>query len=122
MEGLVVLSVALLFGSRISALATGGIVFGLYGIAFIGGWVEQIGSMLENQASVNIGIISSLIMPSEALWRKAAFEMQSSFAGDLMMTPFTTSSVPSSAMVVYSVFYLAGLIFLTLRTFLKRDL
>ncbi|MHC1783025.1 MAG: ABC transporter permease [Anaerolineaceae bacterium] len=122
MEGLVVLSVALLFGSRISALATGGIVFGLYGIAFIGGWVEQIGALLENQASIEIGIISSLIMPSEALWRKAAFEMQSSFAGDLMMTPFTTSSVPSSAMVVYSVFYLAGLIFLTLRFFSKRDL
>jgi Cu-processing system permease protein len=122
MEGLVVLSVALLFGSRISALATGGIVFGLYGIAFIGGWVEQIGSLLQNQASINIGIISSLIMPSEALWRKAASEMQSSFAGDLMMTPFTTSSVPSSAMMVYSVFYLAGLIFLTLRFFSKRDL
>ncbi len=122
MEGLVVASVALMFGSRLSALATGGIVFGLYGIAFVGGWVEHIGALLQNQASINIGIISSLIMPSEALWRRAAFEMQSSFAGGLMVTPFNTFSVPSPAMIVYSVFYLAGLVVLTLRFFLKRDL
>lgn len=122
MEGLVVASVALMFGSRLSALATGGIVFGLYGIAFVGGWVEQIGALLQNQASINIGIVSSLIMPSEALWRRAAFEMQSSFAGELMVTPFTTVSVPSTVMVGYSVLYLAGLVILTLRFFLKRDL
>jgi Cu-processing system permease protein len=122
MEGMVVASIALLFGSRISALATGGIVFGMYGIAFIGGWVEQIGSFLQNQASVNIGIVSSLIMPSEALWRRAAYEMQSSFASDLMVTPFTTYSVPSPAMLAYSFLYLAVLLFLTLRIFSKRDL
>jgi Cu-processing system permease protein len=122
MEGLVVLSIALFFGSRISALATGGIVFGLYGIAFIGGWVEQIGSLLKNQAAINIGIISSLIMPSEALWRRAAYEMQSSLAQDFVVTPFSTTSVPSSAMLVYSILYLMVLVILTLRVFLKRDL
>jgi ABC-type transport system involved in multi-copper enzyme maturation permease subunit len=122
MEGLVVASVALMFGSRLSALATGGIVFGLYGIAFVGGWVEHIGALLQNQASIHIGIISSLIMPSEALWRRAAFEMQSAFAGGLMVTPFNTFSVPSPAMIVYSAFYLIGLVVLTLRFFLKRDL
>lgn len=122
LEGLTVLSVALLFGSRLSALATGGIVFGLYGIGFIGGWVEQIGALLQNQASVNIGIISSLIMPSEALWRRAAYEMQSPFAQNLMVTPFTTTSVPSPAMLVYSLLYLALLLTLTMRFFATRDL
>lgn len=122
MEGLVVLTIALLFGSRISALATGGIVFGLYGIAFIGGWVEQIGSLFKNQAAINIGIISSLIMPSEALWRRASYEMQSSLAQSFVITPFSTTSVPSPAMLFYSILYLLVLLTLTLRFFLKRDL
>ena len=71
LEALLVMTVTLLCSSTFSTLATGGIVFGLYGLAFIGGWVEQFGAILQNQAAVNVGIISSLIMPSEAIWRRA---------------------------------------------------
>ena len=82
------MTVALLCSSRLSALATGAVVFGLYGLAFIGGWVEQIGSVLQNQTAINVGIVSSLIIPSEALWRRAAYEMQSPLSGALGMSPF----------------------------------
>jgi ABC-type transport system involved in multi-copper enzyme maturation permease subunit len=76
-ESLLVMSITVACSSTFSTLATGGIVFGLYGIAFIGGFVEQIGAVLKNQVAVNIGIISSLIMPSEALLRRATYEMTS---------------------------------------------
>jgi hypothetical protein len=74
-DALLVMTVTLACSSRLSTLATGGVVFGLHGIAFIGGWVEQFGAFLQNQRAGNVGIISSLIIPSEALWRRAAFEM-----------------------------------------------
>ncbi len=65
LESLLIMTVALLFSSRLSALATGGVIFGLYGMSFIGGWVEQIGAVLQNQTAVKVGIVSSLIIPSE---------------------------------------------------------
>jgi Cu-processing system permease protein len=127
LECLVVMSVAMLCGSRLSALATGGVVFGLYGISFIGGWVEQIGAVLRNAGAANataidIGIISSLIMPSEAMWRRAAFEMQAALSGSFGLSPFGTASVPSLAMIIYTLLYLVVCVALSIRWFGKRDL
>ncbi len=122
MESLLVMTVALLFSSRMSALATGGVIFGLYGMAFIGGWIEQIGSALQNQTAVNVGILTSLIIPSEALWRRAAYEMQSPISGVLGLSPFGTTSVPSPLMIGYTVVYLFAALGLTVLIFRKRDL
>lgn len=116
------LGVSLLGGSRLSTLANGVIAFGLYGIAFVGGWIEQIGAMLNNQTAVNIGILCSLIIPSEAIWRRAAFELQSPLSGVLGFSPFTSVSVPSPAMIVYAVLYALASLFLAMRAFQKRDL
>ncbi len=66
-NGLIMMTLTLAFSSSMSTLATGGAVFGAYGIAFIGGWVERIGAALNNQTAVDLGIFSSLLLPSEAL-------------------------------------------------------
>jgi ABC-type transport system involved in multi-copper enzyme maturation permease subunit len=121
-ESLVIMTLSLMCSGMMPALATGGVVFGLYGLAFIGGWVEQFGSLVQNQTAVNVGIITSLIIPSEALWRRAAYEMQSPLAGALGMSPFGTVSVPSIAMVVYAGVYLAAALFTAVRVFQDRDL
>src|SRR5574340_1112527 len=101
--------------SSFSALATGGVVFGLYGLAFIGGWIEQFGAMIQNATAVKVGIIASLIMPSETLWRRAAFEMQTPLAGALGMSPFGTISVPSPLMIGYTGLYLLVTLALAIR-------
>src|SRR5436309_14602379 len=56
LESILIMSVSLACSSTFSSLATGGIVFGLYGLGIIGGWVEQIGSALRNQTAVHLGI------------------------------------------------------------------
>ena len=122
LESLVVMTVAMLFSSRFSALATGGVVFGLYGLAFIGGWIEQIGAVLNSQTAVQVGILTSLIIPSESLWRRAAYEMQSPLSGLLGISPFGASSVPSLLMVAYAEVYLLAVLALTVRVFQQRDL
>ena len=48
LEGLTVLSVTLLGSSLMSTLANGVVVFMLYGVAFVGGWVEQIGTLASS--------------------------------------------------------------------------
>ncbi len=120
---LLVLNITLLGGTRLSTLANGVLVFAAYGVAFIGGWIEQIGAFLGNETTAVIGIVSSLLMPSEALWKRASFEMETALAGAVPPNPFTAvASVPSVAMVIYAIAYAAAALALAVHCFNRRDL
>ncbi len=121
-NAMLLLGVSLAGGAILSTLANGVLVFGLFGIAFIGGWIEQIGSFIQNQTAVNVGIISSLIIPSEALWKRAAFEMQSPLVAALGFSPFTAASMPSLLMVLYGMVYAVLALLLAISLFNRRDL
>jgi sulfite exporter TauE/SafE len=69
-----------------------------------------------------VGIITSLIIPSESLWRRAAFEMQSPLSGVLGMSPFGTTSAPSMLMIGYAAVYLVVVLMAAVSTFNHRDL
>jgi len=71
---------------------------------------------------VTVGIVSSLLMPSEALWHRASFEMQSSLARSLQFTPFANASTPSVAMIGYAMAYLLIAFAIAIRHFRERDL
>jgi Cu-processing system permease protein len=125
LEGLVLLSLSMLGGTRLSTLTNGVTLFMLYGLAFIGSWVEQIGTAFESDSAVRVGIVTSLIMPVEALWRRAAHLMQPSIAGletTGFISPFSAISVPSPAMVAYAIAYSIIMLTLAMRTFGRRDL
>jgi ABC-2 type transport system permease protein len=122
MESLVLLSVTFAFATYFSTLTTGVLTLGLHGLAFLGGWIEQFGAITQTQRAVNVGVIASVLMPSEALWRRAAFEMQSPLASSLRISPFSTLSVPSIAMVFYALLYLAIALAVAIRRFSRRDL
>jgi ABC-type transport system involved in multi-copper enzyme maturation permease subunit len=126
LNAVILLGISLLGGASLSTLANGVLVFGLFGIAFIGGWIEQIGAFMPdpatNQTAMNIGVITSLIMPSEALWKRAAFELQSPLLTMMGDTPFTARYYPSDAMMIYSVIYLLVVFALSIQRFNQRDL
>lgn len=122
LESLLIMTISLSCSSFLSGLATGGVVFGLYGLSFIGGWVEQIGALMQNQTAVKVGIVTSLIIPSESLWRRAAVEMQSPLSAALDMSPFGTVSAPSGLMIGYAVVYLVVMLMAAVSMFNHRDL
>lgn len=122
LNGLLVMTLALALSSSLSTLATGGTVFGLYGVAFIGGWVERIGSMLKNQTAINVGITSSLLMPSEAIWNLAANRMTNQLANSFGATPFSFALTPSPMMIAYTFAYLLAFIGVAVWNFNHRDL
>ncbi|KAB8142631.1 ABC transporter permease [Chloroflexia bacterium SDU3-3] len=121
LEALLLISCSLLGGTRLSTLTNGVLLFMLYGLAFIGAWVEQIGSLFDSDAAVNIGIISSLLMPVESVWRRAAYLMQPAISNSIP-SPFSSASIPSPAMVIYAVAYGVIMLVLALRQLEKRDL
>jgi ABC-2 type transport system permease protein len=122
LECILMLSLTFRMGASFSSLTNGVVVLGLHGIAFIGGWIEQAAALTHSPRALNVGITASLIMPSEALWRRAAFEMQSPIVSTLGFTPFSAASVPSKFMILYAGLYLALALALAVRRFSKRDL
>jgi ABC-type transport system involved in multi-copper enzyme maturation permease subunit len=122
LEGTVLLTLALAGGTRLTTLANGVTVFGLYGLAFVGGWMEQIGTMIGNATARYLGIAASLLVPSESLWQLASYHMQPALTRDVQLGPFLTASVPSPLMVAWAFGHVLLVVLVALRLFRTRDL
>ncbi len=122
LESMLLLSVTFFFGTSFSTLTNGVLALGLHGLAFLGGWLEQAGALTNTPKAVAVGIIASIIMPSESLWRRAAFEMQSPLATATNISPFSGASVPSPLMIAYAAAYLIVFLTLAVHRLSNRDL
>ena len=123
LQALIILTLTIAGGTRFSTLANGVFAFTLYAIAFLGGWVEQIGALFRNEAAVDIGIVTSLIMPSEILWKKAQSIFQPQLANTpLAAGPFAISSQPSDLMIYYGLLYMLFFLIFAMWSFTARDL
>jgi len=122
LEIALVVTLAIAGGTQLGTITNGVVVFGFYGLAFIGGWVERIGALAANRAAERIGTLASLIMPTESLWGLASYHMQPAIMRDVMITPFTPASIPSPAMVAWAIGYLVVTLGLAISWFRKRPL
>lgn len=122
LEGLVMLSLAIAGGTRFTTITNGIVAFGFYGVAFIGAWIEQIGTFTNNEATRTIGTVASLLMPTEALWQRAAHFMQPPIMSQLAATPFSPASIPSQAIVWWAVGWAGAALGLGIACFRRRAL
>jgi len=121
LEIAVCLTISVAGGSRFSTVTNGITALGFYGVAFIGGFVEQIGGFAGITSLRTIGINVSLVSPADSMWRLAAHNLQPEIlrgSGGLALG----ASVPTPLMVWWA----AGFTLLTLlyavRTFRHRAL
>lgn len=131
LQPLVLLGLTFWASTVFSTVGAGVVVFLLYGLNMVGGLVEQVGSLLGQvghpaaPALVNLGIVSSLILPVDALYRLASFSLLAGsghlWTGLGALGPFGTASIPSNWMVVYAFLYLAVFLWLATRTFRTKD-
>ena len=136
LQPLIILALAFWGSTMMSTLANGITIFLLYGIVLVAGMIEQIGTFIRMTGAsaaahaagvmINIGIVSSLVLPVDALYRRAVFVLLSN-TGNLLgslqaIGPFGSVSVPSQAMVVYAWVYLVGCLLLAVRSFKRRDI
>ena len=122
LQAVLLVSLSICGGTRFTTVTNGVVAFGLYGIAFIGNWVEQVGAWSQNIPAQNVGTIASLIMPTECLWQLAAHHMQPVFLAQLHLTPFSPASVPSPAMIGWAVCWGIAALVRAVRTFRRRAL
>ena len=120
---LVMATITIAGGAKLTTITNGLAAFALYGIAFIGGWVEQIGAVAGSDAARRIGTAISLLSPSDAMWRRAAYDLQPPIMRELQfMSPFGSSSLPSDAMIIWTVAFVVVTLLLTILLFRKRPL
>ena len=121
--GVLLTCVSVCASTLLSTLTAGVTVIMLYGLALVGGMVEQLGVLLDNQVMQNIGVISSLLLPSDALWRMAAQRLN---VQELALLagggPFVGASQPSAFMLVWALLYISFAVLLGVRVFARKDL
>ncbi len=121
-ECLVALALTFMFGTWFSTLTNGVVVLGLQGAAFMGGWLEQVSGFSQSVHIVTLGVASSLLMPGESIWRRAAYEMQTPLAASLSFSPFANVSIPSRLAMGYAALYLVVALGIAVWHFQRRDL
>ncbi|MDO7786671.1 ABC transporter permease [Desulforamulus aquiferis] len=125
LQPILLLGVAMVFSTLFRTLTAGIISVILYGIGMIGGFVEQVGSAISNTSLINTGIVSSLIMPSDALFRRLIVIVTGSDSNPLAtlnMGPFGVSVPPSNAMLLYTCLYIVCCVIFSIYYFNRKDL
>ncbi|NBJ15890.1 MAG: ABC transporter permease subunit [Dehalobacter sp. 4CP] len=120
---LIMIAPALFFSANFGTMNSGIILIVLYGMSFIGGFVEQLGNILQNTALVNIGVVSSLLFPADTLFRYMNTLLDAGNAGSFNPASllFGTGS-PSTLMLVYCVVYVLLILLLGIQSFGRRDI
>lgn len=128
-QAIILLSVALLGSTRLSTITNGVVVFMLYASALIGGMIEQIGGLIESDKLVQTGIVASLLMPSDSLYRYTVHLLRPQLSSALTMAtgsfgfgPFGAVTTPSVWMLLWAATYTIAALSLAIRSFNRRDL
>ena len=123
--GITMLALTLLLSSRMAAIAGGVTAVVLYGLAWIGGIIGDIGMQVHSVGFANAGTVSQLILPSDAFWRAAAFHLEpvAMLIGiGSHATPFAVAAPPPLPMMLWGVGWIVVMLALACWSFTARDL
>ncbi|ASS76983.1 ABC transporter permease [Tumebacillus algifaecis] len=121
---LLVTAIGLWLSTRLTTINGGIIMIVMYGIGFIGGFMEQFGVLMNNRSLENIGILSSIVFPLDSLFRRMSvylFDVADNPLSFASQGIFASASTPSNLMLVYSALYGVLILFFAIRKFTKRD-
>jgi ABC-type transport system involved in multi-copper enzyme maturation permease subunit len=128
-EGVVLLVLSLLLSTRLSGMTGGVIALVAFFMAWMGGIVGGIGIALQNQTLANAGTVSTLLLPTDALWRGAVYSMEPASVLAALRTasagaaanPFAAPAPPSSAYLAWVAAWLVAIVGLALWSFRTRE-
>jgi ABC-type transport system involved in multi-copper enzyme maturation permease subunit len=131
LEGLVLLTLAVLLSTRLGVITGGAIAVVLYGINWVMGVVGAAGAILGNDAIRTAGTISRIVMPTDVAWRGAiaSLEPPASLLSSLGRTsvvfainPFYAAASPPLDQLVYAGVWIAVGLSLAIVLFSRREL
>lgn len=116
-EAVLLLTLALVLGTRLPGIASGAIVVVVYGLTWVAGVLGAVGAFFKAPGLVEAAEISRIIVPIDGLWRGAVyslepqavialFEQEARFQGN----PFFASHPPSPAFLAWTLLWIAGVL------------
>jgi ABC-type transport system involved in multi-copper enzyme maturation permease subunit len=128
-EGIVLLTLALLFSTRMAGMTGGIIALVLYLLAWIGGIVGGVGEALSADSLTFTGLATKLLVPTDVLWRGAVYAMEpasvaaaAKAAGPAAAAnPFWAADPPPAALMVWALFWVVALLTLAWWSFRSRE-
>jgi ABC-type transport system involved in multi-copper enzyme maturation permease subunit len=129
-EGIILMTLALLFSTRLAPMTGGVIALVLFFVGWIGGIALAIGNAFDNGTIKAIGYASRYLIPTDGLWHGAIFYLEPSefiaaarAAGRARAgNPFFAEAPLSTRYIVWIVVWLGIVIVLANWSFAKRDL
>jgi ABC-type transport system involved in multi-copper enzyme maturation permease subunit len=122
LEVTLLLTVSIAGGTRLSTVTNGVVALGFYGVAFIGGWIEQVGAIGGIPSARTVGIVVSLISPPDAMWRMAAYYLQPAIMRGIRPNVFSVGSMPAPPMIWWTAAFLVLTLVWAVRSFQRRSL
>ena len=115
------LTVSVAGGARFSTVTNAIAAVGVYGVSFIGGFVEQIGGFAGIASMRMIGVLVSLVSPADSMWRLAAHYMEPEVMRSTGMLALG-AAVPTAPMVWWAAGYTVLTLLYAVAAFRRRAL
>lgn len=115
------LTVSVAGGARFSTVTNAIAAVGVYGVSFIGGFVEQIGGFTGITSMRTIGVLVSLVSPADSMWRLAAHHLEPEVLRATGLLALG-ASVPSALMVWWASGFTLLTLLYAVRAFQRRAL
>ncbi len=126
LQALVLVATATALSTRLSTTASASVAAALYGLAWLGGITEFVGSLSDSDAVARVGVAISLVMPSDAVWHGASYYLASPLfiitTRVLDHPPFLSVTPPSTLRMGWAVLYVVVAATLAVRWLDRRDL
>jgi ABC-type transport system involved in multi-copper enzyme maturation permease subunit len=127
-EGVALLTLVLLFSTRLSALAAGVTGVALFGMAWLAGVVGSLGQLLKIPGLHTVSVVSEYLLPTDGLWHGAiyyleptsylAFQSGNQDRGNA----FFAAGAPAGSYLVWAVVWFALVLVLGMVSFGRREL
>jgi ABC-type transport system involved in multi-copper enzyme maturation permease subunit len=125
--GIVMMVFTLALGSRLGAIASGLIAVLCFGVAWIAGIADGLAVAYKNEALVHAGTAASLLLPTDALWRAAVYQLEPAMLVSQLEKhggwpgPFFVIAPPPLAMILWSAAWVAVVLAVAASSFSTRD-
>jgi ABC-type transport system involved in multi-copper enzyme maturation permease subunit len=122
----VVMALGFALSVRLPALASSLIAVTAFGLSWMVGIVSSFGIAYHNALLIRVGVISQLLIPTDAMWRIAVYQLEpvamlGHNGGFGPLGPFSVVSPPPIAIVCWTLAWIASVLTFAAGAFSRRD-
>ena len=130
-EGIVILTLALLLGTRLPSVGAGAVCVVLFGLAWMSGVFAGIARLFDVEVLATVARATRYLLPTDGLWRGVVYALEpplviagaDAAVGPMAdANPFYASAPPPLLFVAWSVVWVAAVLGLAVWSLSRRDL